>query len=73
MSDDEYYGSRYDDLAEAWEGPPPKAGGGKKKAKPTTIGRQRQGGTVAVVVQVCRKDCTKKCCTGKRTTPTLKI
>ena len=72
MSD--YEESYYDDLAEAWEGPAPKAGGGsKKKAKPTTVGRQRQGGTVTVVVQVCRKGCVKKCCTGSKTTPTVKI
>jgi len=74
-SDDESY---YDDIAEAWgerSGGSGGFGGGgggggakkvKKKAKPTTVGKQRVGGTQAwgSSDKVCAKSCTMKCCSG---------
>jgi len=75
--------SYYDDLAEEWDeqgsGFAGRGGGGggggakkiKKKAKPTTIGKQRVGGTQAwgSSDKVCSKGCTMKCCspTAKKT------
>ena len=77
----------YDDLAEAWEegglgfrgtGAGTGAGGGakkkKKKASPTTVGRQRVGGTQAwgTTEKACAKGCTKKCCNGMaKATPSM--
>ena len=76
-SDDESY---YDDIAEAW-GERSGAGGGgggakkvKKKAKPTTVGKQRVGGTQAwgSSDKVCAKNCTMKCCSGvAKKTPSM--
>ena len=68
-SGDEFY---YDDLAEEWEARGSRGGGGgggsasKKKALPTTVGRQRVGGTHTwgTTDKVCPKGCTKKCCSG---------
>jgi hypothetical protein len=72
MSHEDNY---YEDLAEEWEGAPPRSGGGKKKATPTTVGRQRQGGTtpLTLAVQTCHKGCMKKCCARKKTTPLVKL
>jgi len=80
-SDDESY---YDDIAEAWDGVPGvgRGGGGggggakkvKKKAKPTTVGKQRVGGTQAwgSSDKVCSKSCTMKCCSGvAKKTPSM--
>ena len=81
-SDDGYY----DDAAEAWEedayGPMGGgvAGGGKigvkkikKKAKPTTVGKQREGGNAwaGANEKACAKGCAKKCCSSPKTTPSL--
>jgi hypothetical protein len=81
MSDSEET-TYYDDMAEAWEegglgfrsgiGAATGTGGGggakkkKKKAAPTTVGRQRVGGTQAwgTTEQTCSKGCAKKCCSG---------
>ena len=76
MSDSEET-TYYDDVAEAWEEGglgfrSGAAGGGggtkkkKKKAVPTTVGRQRVGGTQAwgTTEQTCSKGCAKKCCSG---------
>ena len=67
-SDDESY---YDDIAEAWGERSGGGGGGgakkvKKKAKPTTVGKQRVGGTQAwgSSDKVCAKSCMMKCCSG---------
>jgi hypothetical protein len=72
--------SYYDDLAEQWDGGGfagrGSGGGGgakkiKKKAQPTTIGKQRVGGTQAwgSSEKTCPKSCTMKCCspTAKKT------
>lgn len=70
----------YDDMAEAWEDGAFGGGSGgggaskkKKKAKPTTIGRQRVGGTQAwgSSETACPKTCAKKCCAVKKSTPAL--
>ena len=67
-SDEDNY---YDDIAEAWGERSGGGGGGgakkvKKKAKPTTVGKQRVGGTQAwgSSDKVCAKSCTMKCCSG---------
>lgn len=85
MSDSEET-TYYDDLAEAWEegglgfkgGIGAGGGGGakkkKKKAAPTTVGRQRIGGTQAwgTTEQTCSKGCAKKCCSGAaKATPSM--
>ena len=82
MSDSEET-TYYDDVAEAWEegiGFRGGAGGGggtkkkKKKAVPTTVGRQRVGGTQAwgTTQQACSKGCAKKCCNGMaKATPSI--
>lgn len=79
-SDDDSY---YDDIAEAWgerSGGVGRGGGGggakkvKKKAKPTTVGKQRVGGTQAwgSSDKVCVKSCTMKCCSGAaKKTPSM--
>ena len=75
-SDDDSY---YDDIAEAWGERSGGGGGGqakkvKKKAKPTTVGKQRVGGTQAwgSSDKVCAKNCTMKCCSGvAKKTPSM--
>jgi hypothetical protein len=76
-SDDESYD---DDIAEAWGERSGGGGGGggakkvKKKAKPTTVGKQRVGGTQAwgSSDKVCAKSCTMKCCSGvAKKTPSM--
>ena len=78
MSDYSDEDSYYDDIAEAWGGVPGVGGGGgkkvKKKAKPTTVGKQRVGGTQAwgSSDKVCAKSCTMKCCSGvAKKTPSM--
>ena len=79
MSDSEET-TYYDDIAEAWEVGGFGGGGGggakkkKKKAAPTTVGRQRIGGTQAwgTTEQTCSKGCAKKCCSGAaKATPSM--
>lgn len=76
--DDDIY---YDDLAEEWEARGSGGGGGggasakkKKKAAPTTVGRQRVGGTQSwgTTDTLCAKGCQKKCCSGAaKKTPSM--
>jgi hypothetical protein len=66
----------YEDMAEAWDQRSgfgaAKSGGAKKKAVPTTVGKQRVGGAAWVgAAKVCMKSCSKKCCSGPKTTPSL--